>query len=63
MTAAQHCPAELLLLVLLLRGLGETEIPCGAPGCSFGNLPLFLCVLPASWTKALTGIAAAVPLT
>lgn len=31
-------------------------------GCSFGNLNLFLCLLPASWAKALTGIAAAVPL-
>ena len=62
MTAARDCPAELLFSVLPLRALGETEIPCGAPGCSFGNLPLFLCLLPASRTKALTGIAAAVPL-
>lgn len=51
-----------LLLGLLRGALGETEIPCGAPGCSFVSLPLFICLLPASRAEALEGITAAVPL-
>ena len=62
MTTARDCLAELSLSVLALEALGQTEIPCRAPGCSVGNLPPFLCLLPASWTKANTGITAAVPL-
>ena len=62
MTQARDRPAEPLFLVVPPQARGETEIPFRALDCCFGNLPLFLCLLPASQTKALAGIAADVPL-